>query len=391
MVKGKTLSELAAEIEDRAPRVQDFHAPNGKIHAATDVTTVPASEDGQHEAHEIKRPVFFVDRPTSAGGELAIAPSARFHSQVSSALKIPKAYYDRMAETEPELLAENTNTWLHRAPSDTHLLRTFSNGESRQSTGRAYLGRRYQPIDAGDMLAATLPVVAEMARERDFPSEVLSSQLTEENLFLQLAFPRLTRDVPGRVGDAVRAGVIIRTNETGSGVAAVQTLIFRLWCTNGCASPHVEKRRHVGVSHNVEIAGEVDYSRRTAQLTASAIQSQMRDALLSAATEARFEQSLAQLGGAVEDTMSDANPEGVVELLKKDYSVSDSDGRGILREMIKADDWSRYGLVQAVTAQANSQENYETAIELEQLGGKLLDAGDTREWKQITTVAADAA
>jgi hypothetical protein len=83
MKAGRTLSELAAELERQTSTRKDYIAPQGKLEA------VPAGND--IEIHGIN-------------GGLTVTPYA--HGQLSSHLGIPKAYYDRMKQERPELLAK---------------------------------------------------------------------------------------------------------------------------------------------------------------------------------------------------------------------------------------------------------------------------------------------
>ena len=39
------------------------------------------------------------------------------HRQIGTHLKIPAAYYDKMLEEYPQLLAQNVNAWFQREPS----------------------------------------------------------------------------------------------------------------------------------------------------------------------------------------------------------------------------------------------------------------------------------
>ena len=55
------------------------------------------------------------------------------HRQIGTHLKIPAAYYDRMQAQNPDLLAQNVNTWFEQEPSR-RLVRTLGGTARAAST-----------------------------------------------------------------------------------------------------------------------------------------------------------------------------------------------------------------------------------------------------------------
>ena len=71
-------------------------------------------------------------------GDYAVEPlevNAIAHRQIGTHLKIPAAYYDKMLEEYPELLAQNVNAWFQREPA-VRMVRTID------GTARAFLSNR---------------------------------------------------------------------------------------------------------------------------------------------------------------------------------------------------------------------------------------------------------
>lgn len=100
MKQGRSISELAAELERQAASKKDYIAPNAKLKMAID----PKEKD----------PIIL--QGVNGGMNLrAIA-----HTQLANSLQIPKPYYDRLVEQAPDLLAANVNRnmdlslYLHR-------------------------------------------------------------------------------------------------------------------------------------------------------------------------------------------------------------------------------------------------------------------------------------
>ena len=91
-------------------------------------------------------------------GDYAVEPlevNAIAHRQIGTHLKIPAAYYDKMLEEYPELLAQNVNAWFQREPA-VRMVRTID------GTARAFLSNRYRRIDNLDIAGIVLPVLQEM-------------------------------------------------------------------------------------------------------------------------------------------------------------------------------------------------------------------------------------
>lgn len=136
------------------------------------------------------------------------------HRQIGTHLRIPAAYYDRMREERPDLLAYNANTWFKQESSQ-RMLRTLD------GSARAYLSNRYRRIDNIDIASVTLPILGGLP---DIRFE--SCQITESRMYIKAVNTRLQAEVSP--GDIVQAGVIISNSEVGLGSVSIQPLIYRL-------------------------------------------------------------------------------------------------------------------------------------------------------------------
>src|SRR6266446_1873265 len=94
MKTGKTLTELAAEIDRQHKTKHDYIADTRKISITDNATMVLAGKDTE---------------------EFIIRDHA--HGQIAAHTNIPKQYYDRMAKEAPALLANNVNTWFEKYPA----------------------------------------------------------------------------------------------------------------------------------------------------------------------------------------------------------------------------------------------------------------------------------
>lgn len=139
-------------------------------------------------------------------GDYAVEPlevNAIAHRQIGTHLKIPAAYYDKMLEEYPELLAQNVNAWFQREPA-VRMVRTID------GTARAFLSNRYRRIDNLDIAGIVLPVLQEMEG-----MHFESCQLTDSRMYIKVVNTRLEAEVVP--GDIVQSGIIISNSEVGLG------------------------------------------------------------------------------------------------------------------------------------------------------------------------------
>lgn len=370
-----TLSDLREQVGRRAKARLDF--------ANVGARTLGARVDTHHGR--------VIDMERSPQG--AFYPNGRFDEQMASALKIPMPYYRRMVQDAPNLWAENVNTWL-RARDESHLVRLLwgadddvdlssdpAVAQSRDGiarlhvpTGRALLSNRYKMIDADLMLAAALPALMDLG---EGAVDVKSCALTSDNLYLQVVFPQLAREVSRPVGDRrldmVSAGCVVRTNETGSGSAGIEYLIYWKWCSNGAITHAVEKKRHVGGSLESLGLDAVSASHETLQLQQATIRSAMRDAIKLTHQDATIDAAVAQIESAGEEEIPRARPAEMVKQLRQlDSGLGEPEMDSILAQLTGEGDFTRRGMSNAITATANESEDYERAVGLERLGGAVL-------------------
>ena len=130
MKTGKSLSDLAAEIERQANSKRDFVA-------STNAMEVQAIGDG-------KPSVVIKDKGHFEIGKIA-------HDQIAGHTGIPQKYADKMLAEAPALYATNVNTWFRKYPA-VRMARMLDGNM------RAFLSDRFQPFDNYDFAAAALPI-----------------------------------------------------------------------------------------------------------------------------------------------------------------------------------------------------------------------------------------
>lgn len=356
MIKGKTLMDLADEITRIEDSKKDLIVPTEKLTMTS--TYIPgepeaprglglAIDNGQTE---------LVD----------IGPVA--HEQIADRLKIPRRYYQRMAEEAPDLLSQNVNTWLHRQP-EKRLVRILD------GRARAFLSDRYRPLDNYMLASAAFPALRDQ-----IGLEILSCQITERRLYVQAVTTAVSARV---VGDVIQAGCVVSNSEVGCGSVKVESLLYTLACQNGMIRAHSLKRHHVGKRINADDVTNYEiYESETIAKDNEAFMLKIRDVVRHAFNEAAFRKDIQKLEEAADRNIETGKIEDVVEDVTKRFSLSEDEGKNALHHLIEGGRLNQYGLANSVTRIANDLEDYDRAVELERVGGQIIDLSD-KEWAAI--------
>jgi hypothetical protein len=241
---------------------------------------------------------------------------------------------------------------------------------------RAFLSNRYQRIENEEIAAVALHILL-----GDKNLQVVSAEVTERRLYIQATTSRVVGEVKN--GDVVQAGVIISNSEVGQGSVSVQRVIFRLVCLNGLILPDNKYRaNHTGARlDNNEALWKDD----TRQAEDKAVLLKVRDMVQSAMEEAPFQVNLDKMRETTGQRIT-GNPVKAIEVLSNKLGVTETEQGGILRALIEGGDLSRWGVLNAVTAQAHVANDYDRSVEFEAMGAKILDLPQS-EWSVVAEAA----
>jgi hypothetical protein len=349
MIAGLTLGALSERLLDDARAHRDFIADTRRIEV--DVA------DGAP-----------LVRFATADSTIAAAPTQHALRQIGAHVDIPAKYLDRMAVHAPALLAANVNHWFRTSPAP-RMLRTKMNGDA---TLRAFLSNRYRPLDNHNLAEAVIPQLLEPGWE------IKSAQVTDTRLYIQAVSSKLAASIQhaqrtGVRDDVVHPGIVISNSEVGAGALSVEPMIFRLVCSNGMIAGTSIRRNHVGRSSGggAEDAYEF-YSDETRRLDDAALWAKVRDTVGAAVTDAIFHRLVDKLSGATRDELGD-DPVTVVEVTAERFGFDEREQSCVLRHLASGGDFTRFGLLNAVTRAAEDAKSYDRAIELERVGGEILD------------------
>lgn len=348
MKTGKTLIELAAEVQRQSEVKRDFLAQTGALEYVPSQNGLRIPEQGTFEVNE------------------------NAHDQLGTALGIPAKYYDRMREEAPELLGSNINHWLHTNP-ERKMVRTLD------GKVRAVLSDKYRPLDNLELLETVLPVLGKQ------DMQVVSSEVTDRRLYLKVLTPRVTYEIAK--GDVVQAGLVISNSEIGGGSLSVEPLLYRLVCTNGLIANDSKMRKyHVGRGNSGFTEGAAEFFRDETRVQDDrAFWFKVRD-LVGAAIDSINFQKIAESFFATRENKIEADPVKVVEVFSKQNALNHGERNSILTHLLSGGDLNQFGLMNAVTRTAQDLESYDRATQFERLGGSVLELPRT-DWKRLNEEA----
>ena len=349
MKQGKTLQQLAAEIEGVQKHKRDMIADTRHVEMIDDSKIVVSN--GSDETFDLT--------PIS-------------QRQIAARLGIPAKYADKMTAKAPGLLTHNVNEWFRTTP-ERRMVRTIGN------RCRAFLSDSYQRIDNFEVAQVTLPILQEIE-----DVQIVSCELTETRMYIKACAPRVQGEV--EVGDVVRAGVVISNSEVGMGAVRIQRLVERLVCKNGMILPDGGySKNHVGARAAKDEAVYEMLSDEAKEADDKAILLKVRDIVKAAVDETVFAETVEQMAASREDRIT-GNPAKAVEVLADRMSLTKDEEGGVLRHLIEGGDLSRWGALNAITRQSQDIEDYDRATKFEELGGRILNLGKG-EWSPIAEAA----
>lgn len=305
------------------------------------------------------------------GEERVYKPTGTCLGQIGDRVGIPRKYAERMAKEAPQLLATNVNHWFHAKP-ETRMLRTYDNGDR---VARAFLSDRYRPLDNVDLAHVILPKLLKAG------CEVRSIQCTEHRLYIQASTPRINSLIrqakaTGRLPDRpVEAGVTIGNSEVGFGSIFVDPTVYDLSCLNGMVTGRSLKRHHVGrknSSDEFEQAFEV-FTDKTKELDDKAFWAKACDVVDAALSEIEFHKNVDRINATATEELPTKKVSEIVEVTSKRFNLSDDEGESMLQHLAAGGDFTKFGVIAAVTRTAQDVENYDRSMELERMTADIIE------------------
>jgi hypothetical protein len=363
MKTGKTLSELAIEIERRASAKSDLVASTKNM-----------------EMQAVGNEPFLV-----VGGHRDFKINNIAHNQIGAHAEIPSKYYDRMRQQAPDLLATNVNRWFERFPAP-RMVRTLD------KVARAFVSDKFSTdMENEDAAEAILPVI------RDLGLDIASCDITDTRLYIKAVDAKVCRELAktgARFGDGghtivrtVSPAITISNSEVGLGALSIRGGIYDGFCSNlSFFGERSMRQAHLGGKHSIA-EGELYamLSDKTKRLNNAALWSKMRDVVKGVFDQVQFNALVDKVEGTQADRI-DGDVVQVVTRTSKRLGLTEIEGHGVLRHLIEGGELSRFGLYNAVTRLSADIDSYDRATELERIGAQVVELPKS-EWRALAEAA----
>lgn len=175
-----------------------------------------------------------INAPT--GEILTLEPRAQ--AQFLGQWDIPPSHFSRLPR---DLQAAELTHFSRSQPKDLTLRAVREHGD-KYPTARAVLSDKYTAFDNSDVLRAVEPYLSGFELQRP--------DIHRDEMVLVATRPELHDVSARRVGDLVKAGLMIRNSEVGEMALGVEFTLWRLRCLNGLISPQAEvsvRQRHIWI------------------------------------------------------------------------------------------------------------------------------------------------
>lgn len=310
------------------------------------------------------------------------------HDQIAEWLDMPRKYYDRVMNDHRDLLCQNVNTLFEREPG-MRMVRTLD------GKVRAFLSNRYRRLDNDAVLQHSLPAI--LNQSSGVPAnKVLRSYIGDNDMRIAVVFtdPALQQTIGVTKDgnpDIINPGFELSNSETGKGSLKFRGFFYRGYCDNGCIWSFGDEdfsmqRNHVGGKLAANMLGEI-LSDEAKQADDRALILAIRDCMKAIGTV----EVAQKLGDALRAARNSGAPKHIVaavSVLANEVGLTEGESNDVLRNLIADADFSRYGMLNAVTAVANADETtQERAFELEAAGNQILNFSQA-SWDAVVNATA---
>lgn len=291
------------------------------------------------------------------------------HRQLGTFLNIPAKYYDTMREQNPELLANNINSWMQVREPQQRMVRTLAGNM------RAFLSDSYRMFDNEQLVEMVLPILSKLGQD----AQVESCEITQQRMYIKVVNKRVQAEVSK--GDIVQAGVIISNSEVGLGAINVQPLVYRLVCSNGMVINEAATRSN---HRGRRITSDDDYTvfkQDTIDADNLALSLKIRDRVDEAVSQVTLDKVVQKYRMAKEKEITGDIPT-LIDITARDFKLNQDEKNGVLKQLCEDRDYSLYGLANAVTKVSQFVPDYDRATELETVGYDILKINQ-KQWKNM--------
>lgn len=381
------LGTLRDLLVDQHARKIDIVAPASKIRSEEGVIVVKGADA-----------VIDENGVTQTDGRYL--PTVVFDEGIAEKLKIPLAYVRRLRFERPDLYDANVNGWLQgRRPKGfrdgqgvwheqrpaiegdgrSFLIRAFRGDDGKEGAARAFLSDRFKTTDNLDVLTAALDGVAQAGH----PVEITGCDLTDRRMYVRVQSEAVKALAPtlldgyrspysglsGADNPTVFAGFEISNSEVGGGAFTITPRLVVEVCSNGMKITK-DAFREVHLGGRLD-EGVIRWSEDTQRKSLEVVTARARDSVATFLDVEYMERVIRDLEAKSGVRLSNA-AEGVKTVSKR-LAFSEETTNGVLDMFIRGGQTTAGGVMQAVTAYAQSVDDADLAASLEADALKALD------------------
>lgn len=359
---------------------------------AVDGGALRFGDDGVEEADARLRPTLPCEEALAGKLEIPTRYVRKMRADaITQAAKMTADDVDQaMANTfAADLLDHNVNHWLGRDPNRKFLVRAFRNDNPDEvGVARAVLSDQFGMYDHLDMLVAALDGVKQSGTE----ITIEGCDLSEKRMQVRITAPAIKALAPSLLAGyrtpfgtggiervrnlansegmgyepgeepVVFAGFVISNSETGDGALTIMPQVIIQICRNGLRiKGDALKSIHLGSKLE---DGVIRWSGETQRKGIELVTARAKDAVTTFLDVAYIERVVARLDELAGKAI--AEPEKMVERVGKQFGFSEDEQNTILRAFIAGGQLTAGGVMQAVTAAAQTIEDPDRAADLEE-------------------------
>ena len=274
-------------------------------------------------------------------------------------------YFKRMMEAGfHDLVRDNFSAWLHQKKDQLRMVRLLDTKGDGVVRMRALLSDGYRSIDNYDVLKHAMTLTKSMNMDIYFQDV----QLSETRLYIKAVSKRLIDNIFTLKGqDTVEGGVIIMNSEVGAGKYKVIPFMNVVRCTNGLIGEEAFTQIHLGLKKG---EGLINWSDETLQKSDEALWLQISDVVRHTFDKEIFRSWVDRINGVSRIELK--QPTVAVNNVVKTFKIP----KGKVEELLLhfgAEEPTLWGLANAVTSMAQDEENYDTRVEYEEVGRRILE------------------
>lgn len=250
-------------------------------------------------------------------------------------------------------------------------------GMTHPSTCRAVLSPSYRMLDNTDVILHALAPTMEGRTDL----EIMSGHIDFDRMFLKIRSDTLRDEIVPGGGDVVYAGVRIENGETGLSALTCTPFVYRLVCKNGLTADMFKLRQiHLGREDRSDAVVRELFTDKTLRAESAVVFMKFQNVIDAALQPEGFRKIVDSMRQANADTFAgDVAP--VVDALGEVLGLTQAERQTVIGNA-HAEPKTRWGIINAITAAAESADNYQRADDFESFGGRVL-ALDSDSWRRV--------